>query len=306
MESFKDREYLFSGSLVGISASALKHTDEQTQIEVMHAWFLQNFERPEEHTPYESKEGGYIYIWGGPYDPEEELMREFEDIVSSETIKKISEEFTEISPDWSGKIGGGDLLDYFVQEITDIEFFNNFHSAILEIKKLIEAKVENSAKYILNRLLFANVITALESFLSDAFIKTVLNEDDNFQQFVETTPEFQKEKFPISEIYIQMNGLREKVINYLGNVIWHNIPKVKELYKNTLAIEFPEDLGNLINSIKIRHDIVHRNGKTKDGIEHMITADDLKDLIRNVEPLVQRINTEIGLSKINTNEASNS
>jgi hypothetical protein len=31
--------------------------------ELIKDWFLQNFEDPAHHTPYESAEGGYEYIW---------------------------------------------------------------------------------------------------------------------------------------------------------------------------------------------------------------------------------------------------
>jgi len=34
---------------------------------MMADWFLANFENPAECTPYESAEGGYQWIWGGPY-----------------------------------------------------------------------------------------------------------------------------------------------------------------------------------------------------------------------------------------------
>ena len=37
-------------------------------VEAIKDWFLENFEDPAESTPYESAEGGYQYIWGGPYD----------------------------------------------------------------------------------------------------------------------------------------------------------------------------------------------------------------------------------------------
>jgi hypothetical protein len=46
-------------------------------IDVMVKWFFQNFEDPAEETPYESAEGGYQYIWGGPYDANEELQAAF-------------------------------------------------------------------------------------------------------------------------------------------------------------------------------------------------------------------------------------
>ena len=47
--------------------------ERETQVKVMEPWFYQNFEDPAEKTPYVSAEGGYQWIWGGPYDASEVL-----------------------------------------------------------------------------------------------------------------------------------------------------------------------------------------------------------------------------------------
>jgi len=49
-------------------------------------WFRQFYEDPANETPYNSREGGYLYAHGGPYSAEEELRENFEDIVSEEAI----------------------------------------------------------------------------------------------------------------------------------------------------------------------------------------------------------------------------
>ncbi len=41
---------------------------EDERIEAMQNWFLENFEDPANETPYEGREGGYQYVWGGPID----------------------------------------------------------------------------------------------------------------------------------------------------------------------------------------------------------------------------------------------
>jgi hypothetical protein len=46
-----------------ITASELRRTDRDTQLGVMRTWFHANYEDPVENTPYETAEGGYIYIW---------------------------------------------------------------------------------------------------------------------------------------------------------------------------------------------------------------------------------------------------
>jgi hypothetical protein len=49
----------------------------EVMIETMADWFRDNFEDPAEDTPHDSAEGGYQWIWGGPFDAEEELNEVF-------------------------------------------------------------------------------------------------------------------------------------------------------------------------------------------------------------------------------------
>lgn len=43
-------------------------------------------------TPYNTQEGGYQYIWGGPYNAAEELSSEFDGLVSEQLIEEVAEE----------------------------------------------------------------------------------------------------------------------------------------------------------------------------------------------------------------------
>jgi hypothetical protein len=53
---------------------------------------LQNFEDPVENTPYESAEGGYQYIWGGPYNAREQLYSHFDGVASESLIESAGDE----------------------------------------------------------------------------------------------------------------------------------------------------------------------------------------------------------------------
>ena len=62
---------------------------------MLKAWFHRNFEDPAESTPHDSSEGGYQFVWGGPYDADEELRSEFEPLgVPEEVIDEVVEEVT--------------------------------------------------------------------------------------------------------------------------------------------------------------------------------------------------------------------
>lgn len=50
-------------------------------------WFLDNYESPAECLPYETAEGGYQYIYGGPVDAREELDEQFAGTVPARMIE---------------------------------------------------------------------------------------------------------------------------------------------------------------------------------------------------------------------------
>ena len=58
---------------ISISLKQLGKYDKGVQTEAMRKWFFEHFEDPAHRTPYESREGGYQWIWGGPYDARERL-----------------------------------------------------------------------------------------------------------------------------------------------------------------------------------------------------------------------------------------
>lgn len=74
---------------------------KEEQLSEVRAWFYSNYEDPANSCPYESREGGYQYIWGGPYDAREEIDREFCDIAPQSVIDEIVSELEGQCSEWS-------------------------------------------------------------------------------------------------------------------------------------------------------------------------------------------------------------
>lgn len=86
------RPFLEDGSQFGVSRTAFRRMRKAEKLELMISWFHQNYEDPAQSTPYESAEGGYQWIWGGPYDASEQLYNKFGDIVSEKLIEEAAAE----------------------------------------------------------------------------------------------------------------------------------------------------------------------------------------------------------------------
>ena len=277
-----------------ISEQELSKADRKTQLDVMEAWFRQHYEDPAERTPYESAEGGYIWIWGGPYYAREELESEFAGIVPDDVIDELVDKLEQECIEWAPTTNADDYDEYLLDDIASLtDYYSNFMSSIHDIEMLLRAKVDNSVSHCLMRLLYVNVITVLETYLSDAFINTVMNDSELMRRFIETNPDFQGEKISISDIYKVIEEIEKKARTYLIELIWHRLDRVKPMYEKTLGIKFPDDISTIFRAILIRHDIVHRNGKTRDGREIIITQEAVTELTNAVKNLVQYIDTQL-------------
>lgn len=276
-----------------ITASELKRAGRERQLEIMRHWFHSNYEDPVENTPYESAEGGYIYIWGGPYDPEEELSGEFGGIVPDKLIDELASELRDISWEWTGHPDSGDVDDYLYSSIALFtKHLDAFQNSILDVENLLKTKVAEPFQDVFCRLLYVNVITAFETYLSDLFISTVAADRNLLRKFVETNPDFKAEKISVSEVFKTAEDIERRVRAYLVDIVWHHLARVKPMFKEVLGIGFPDDMGALFKAILIRHDIVHRNGKTKDGASHVITQKEISELIKKTEEFVGHIESQ--------------
>jgi hypothetical protein len=283
-------QYHLPGSIDTITASNLRRADKDTQLEVMRHWFHANYANPVENTPYESDEGGYIYIWGGPFDPHEELQDEFNGIIQDETIEELAEELSAVALEWTGHPDSEDVDDFLFDSIASFtKHLETFQSSILNIKQLLKTPVEKSSEQCFRRVLYVNVITAIETYLSDFFISSISSDPLLLRRLVETSPDFKAEKISTSELFKALEQIEQRVRTYLMDVVWHHLTRIKPMFRDALGVEFPTDMSGLFKAVLVRHDIVHRNGRTKEGQEHVFGDKDVIDLIDIAESFVMEI-----------------
>ena len=144
----------------------------------------------------------------------------------------------------------------------------------------------------LNNILYAQVVTAIEAYLSGIFIRTVIKSDALIRKLVESDPELAKRQFSLQEIFTQWENLKVLVARYLKDLIFHDIKKIKPMYHSVLEIDFG-DVGWLFKAVLIRHDCVHRNGFDKEGNQTKIDTETIIELIHNCTRLVSVIEEEI-------------
>lgn len=192
------------------------------------------------------------------------------------------------------------ILDIIKMEFADEgilsehEVYMTFESSMKNALKLSETELANDLN--LQRqmayMLYANVITALETYLCDRFISLVQNDKRYLRSFVEGFVDYYEEKFLLSEVFTKYEEIESKAIDSMKSVLYHNLPKVSGMYRDTFGIKFPV-FSEVFKSVLIRHDLVHRGGKTKDGQFHELNSDSVKSVVSLCSGLVEELETEL-------------
>ena len=217
---------------------------------------------------YAGFSGGYIEIDG----------------LENEDKVEIIEKYTELDEYYEEQINSilaeKNYYDLFIKEINNLKRLNGIDINDHELQKT------------LLRQIFSGAITCLEEYLSSTLIREVIQNDENFKNFVRTFHDIRNERFSLSEIFEKLDQLKDTVKRRLLDIIYHDLPKVKGMYEDSLKIKFPE-IGDLMKDIISRHDMVHRNGKNKDGEEIIISRQVVESVISRVEIFVGEIESEL-------------
>lgn len=219
---------------------------------------------------------------------------EFSEILEPNFLAEVSDEIEHEfrSKQWLKRPNDEDIDDYYL----DTDYYGNFKASVESIK-LLNAQsniLRSDIQQSLNRMLYANIITAMESYLSDAFINTVTRNEKYVRNLVETTPELRDRRLNLGDIFKQLESLDQEVRHYLtSRFVWHRLERVKTMYQYTLGINFPDQLDSLISAVLKRHSLVHRNGKTEEGDNLLIREKDIKQLLAQVEPFIASIDEQL-------------
>ena len=145
------------------------------------------------------------------------------------------------------------------------------------------------------RMLYAQAITILEAYLSDAFLKLVVGNRAFKKRLVGEAPGFKEKKFTLAEI-LEMNPTSDDAIaTALSEISWHHIPRAKTLFSVVCGVEFAGDIYPLLKAVANRHDIVHRNGRSTKGRVVAVGEREVLDLFSTVRSFASELEAKISL-----------
>lgn len=172
----------------------------------------------------------------------------------------------------------------------------NFEKEIVNLRRLNKLDLGNEdLESVIRRQVYIASITTMETFLSETFVKVVTDSEIFMEKFVRSHPAFKERKFTLDQVYDKYNSIADIAKKTMLETIYHDLVKVRMMYSTTLNITFPS-VGDVMRCVKVRHDLVHRNGKSNVGYIHTINRSTVENTIKIVEKLVYDLAETMGLS----------
>lgn len=280
----KRRSYFLPSTGEHITPGKIKKFPADQQIGVMRHWFADRFMSPDE-LPYDSSEGGYQWIWGAEAYAADELQNEFSGTVEDDLIDQLSDELGDINPTWSPRPDDTNLAkDYMATWLPhDIDDpYTALMMTLIQIEDAAKRRRTKSDQPLIYRLLYVNIITAMETYLGDAFAALIFKRRDLLERFVHNSTHFRTQKISLSDIFKRLPTIEADVKSLLGKTIWHRLKLVEDLYSQAFGIKLPKPSATISEGVTDRHDIVHRNGKSVDGVAGSWGVEQIKALKQDV------------------------
>lgn len=131
------------------------------------------------------------------------------------------------------------------------------------------------------KMSYAYAVTLLESFLGDT-LKSLISEDEQFLKNAVANFKILK-NVKLTELIESDLDVNNLVLKYISDFLYHNIPNTIEMYEQILGNKIKIDISNVVKITKLRHDIVHRNGKSIDGKNITLNFQDFTQAINEIK-----------------------
>ena len=187
--------------------------------------------------------------------------------------------------------------DWSQYEIPD-DPYGIFISTYEQMIDLIEIEISwPKDEQVIARMVFVQLISAMEAFLADTLITSVLEERPRINALLAADKEINKQNFSLRDIAADETLVERHVREYLRKIIYHNLGKVQFLYSAALDLDVKtndEDWAHLHKAILSRHDCVHRNGYDSEGNKNAsFSTRYVRETAETIKRLVDKIDSSL-------------
>ncbi|QBL10763.1 hypothetical protein E0Z06_15175 [Rheinheimera sp. D18] len=214
--------------------------------------------------------------------------------LSDDSLNEESEEYQKLAEEYS------DYQAHLMEEAewqAELQWLNEngssnihklFTSELEALSTMAESNLNNRKKMafmlhanVVVKMSYSYAVTLLEAFLGDT-LKSLISQNDLYLKNAICKFKVLK-NVKLTDLAENNLDVKSLVLKYVSDILYHNIPNVVEMYEQVLGIKLDIDISKVVKVTKLRHDIVHRNGKTIDGTMISVSSKDFAQAIDHIK-----------------------
>lgn len=264
----------------------LKEAETYDQLAAMREWFEERYCDPAIEMPYDGNNGGYQFIYGGPFHPSDVLRGRFSGVVDETVIDELARGLVQrVGNDWAP------VSSFAEEDFFDIEEYGPLSTSdpyetlkirLIELNKILELKGDPPTELLASKMVFAAGFSALESYLFETMVVWTYRDEKVVNNIVSNVKSMKEKKLTLKELIGRENVIQEEALKFLKHMVWHRFDNVSEIYRVAFKAEFP-DSSKVERFLNARHDIVHRSGSNDDGWPIQITGKEVYELFNAID-----------------------
>lgn len=173
------------------------------------------------------------------------------------------------------------------------EIHRTFQFQLQNLKELVDTSVATIHEETFYKMVYGHAVTLMESFLADTVRSLIIKNDNYFLNAISNVDCLKKEKFSLLEITKQKDGAKGFAITELSKVMYHNVSKVRNILSAIVGKKIIVDIATVSTITNLRHDIVHRDGKTTDGKLIKVDREIVMKAIDSIECFVNTVSAQL-------------
>lgn len=185
-----------------------------------------------------------------------------------------------------------DEFDYYIfMTLKDADSI--FDRDIKELRHMLLSNTATQNNHTLLKMIIAHSVTVLEVYLEDITKSLITSNDKYLSNTIKNVRPFSDTPFKLSELSFDKDGIRKFVLGKLSENLYHDIPKVVNIIGGVIGRKIKIQIDDVCRSTKIRHDIVHRNGRDTEGEQIDISHALALDILQAIESFVNQLHIEL-------------
>lgn len=167
-----------------------------------------------------------------------------------------------------------------------VDIYQNFISELNSLKKMAQKTLSEympANENLVVKMSYSYSVTLLEAYLGDTLKALIAEQPKYLSNAISRIEQIRETRFSLLELSKLNMDVSALAIKCISEMLFHKIVKVKNIYEKTLGTRINIDTSKIEKIVTIRHDIVHRNGYSKENEVIDIMPHDLYEAISEIK-----------------------